>query len=69
MRTEKYIISAKEPHRKEDIVKDYVTVVLLGENHGHRMKSYGPIPLLKVDAKTLLQKQIEAKKQYFLDMK
>ena len=65
MRKEKYIISAKESHLKENAVKDYITVVLLGENHGHRMKSYGPIPLIKVDKKTLLQKQIEAIKAVF----
>jgi len=65
MRKEKYIISAKEAETKKGTVKENVTVILLGENHGHRMKSYGPIPLIKVDTKTLLQKQIEAVKAVF----
>jgi len=65
MRNDKYIISAKSTEVKNDRVKDYVTVVLLGENHGHRMKSYGPIPLIKINNKTLLEKQVEAIKAVF----
>ena len=43
---------------REDI--PFTTVILLSENHGHRMKSYGPVSMLKIGAKTLLEKQIEA---------
>ena len=57
MRKEKYIVSAKEQEKNKNLVKEHITVILLGENHGHRMKSYGPIPLIKVDTKTLLQKE------------
>lgn len=37
-----------------------VSVVLLAENYGYRMKSYGPISLIKVGDKTLLEHQVEA---------
>ena len=65
MRNNKYIVSAKETDQKRNTIKDYVTVILLSENHGHRMKSYGPISLIKVDTETLLQKQIDAIKAVF----
>ena len=65
MRKEKYIVSAKEQEKNKNFVKEHITVILLGENHGHRMKSYGPIPLIKVDTKTLLQKQVDAIKSVF----
>lgn len=64
MRNKKYIISAKE-NRNNKSTKNYVTIILLGENHGHRMKSYGPIPLIELNKKTLLQKQVEAIRAVF----
>lgn len=47
--------------------KEFVTVVLLSENHGHRMKSYGPISLIRIGGKTLIEKQIEAIKSCFVN--
>lgn len=64
MRNDKYIISAKQTKNSKSI-KNYITVILLGENHGHRMKSYGPIPLIELNKKTLLQKQVEAIKAVY----
>jgi hypothetical protein len=64
MRNDKYIISAKQ-NKNSKSIKNYITVILLGENHGHRMKSYGPIPLIELNKKTLLQKQVEAIKAVF----
>jgi len=45
-----------------EILEDipFTTVILLSENHGHRMKSYGPVSMLKIGDKTLLEKQVEA---------
>lgn len=44
-----------------------ISVLLLAENHGYRMKSYGPISLVAVDGKTLIEHQIEAISSIFLD--
>jgi choline kinase len=44
-----------------------ISVILLAENHGYRMKSYGPISLVVVDGKTLIERQIEAISSAFLD--
>lgn len=43
---------------REDL--PFTTVILLSENHGHRMKSYGPVSMLKIGAETLLEKQVKA---------
>ena len=60
----KYITSPRASEAPQPLKlkeeKGFVTVVLLSENHGHRMKSYGPVSLLKVGGKSLLDKQIEA---------
>ena len=61
------IVSARDA-TKNTGVRKFVTVVLLGENHGYRMKSYGATPLLKIrDNKTLLELQIDAIKSVFTD--
>lgn len=46
---------------------DKVTFILLAENYGHRMKSYGPVSLIKVGDKTLLEHQVDAIKSVFID--
>ena len=47
------------PHRVPiEESNDWVTVVLLCENAGHRMKSYGPTPLAKIGSTTLIDLQI-----------
>lgn len=64
MRNEKCTISVKgNKDRKE--IKEFTTVILLGENHGHRMKSYGPISLIDISGKTLLKRQVESVKAVF----
>ena len=62
MRNKKSFITSPKLDRQEQskIPKELVTVVLLSENHGHRMKSYGPISLIKLGGKTLLEKQIDS---------
>jgi hypothetical protein len=45
--------------------EEFVSVLLFGENHGYRMKSYGPISLMPVEGKTLIEKQVETIKASF----
>lgn len=61
MRNKKSFITSPKVEQQEQakVPKDLVTIVLLSENHGHRMKSYGPLSLIKLGSKTLLEKQIE----------
>ena len=42
---------------------DLVTIILLCENAGHRMKSYGPTPLAKIGNTTLIDLQISSIKR------
>ena len=39
---------------------DFVSIILLSENHGYRMKSYGPTPLIEIRGKSLIETQINA---------
>lgn len=57
-----FITSPSSPQRRMD---DLVSVVLLSEKSGYRMKSYGPTPLLKVGGQCLLDIQISAIKSVF----
>ena len=60
MRKSRHIASPK-PWKDDSIkLKEFITVVILSENHGYRMKSYGSMPLIKIRDKTLLQRQIES---------
>jgi hypothetical protein len=45
--------------------KHFITVILLSENHGYRMKSKGAIPLVDINGVTLLDRQINAIKAVF----
>ena len=65
-RNTKFITSPRE-RSSEDRIDDFISVVLLSENCGYRMKSYGPIPLLKVGSKCLIDMQIEEIKSVFSD--
>lgn len=44
-----------------------VSFILLAENHGYRMKSYGPISLVRVGGKTLIERQMDAIKASFVN--
>jgi len=55
-----FITSPRGSEVKQTKQKDLVTIILFSENHGHRMKSYGPISLIKIGNKTLIEKQIDA---------
>lgn len=65
MRNTKYITSPKS--NNQDRRTESVTFILLAENHGYRMKSYGPISLIKLGEKTLLERQIEAITSVFIN--
>jgi choline kinase len=65
-RNKKYITSPRhETNARKNT--DLVSVVLLSENHGYRMKSYGPIPLIRVGDKNLLERQVESIQATFLN--
>lgn len=59
----KYITSPRDDNTNR--VDDFVSVILLSENSGYRMKSYGPIPLLKIGARCLIDIQIQEIKSVF----
>lgn len=69
MRDKKTFIASPKAEQKgsNSKIKEFVTIILLSENHGHRMKSYGPISLIKIGGKTLIEKQIEAIKSCFVN--
>tara|TARA_B100001939_G_scaffold108349_1_gene93683 strand:- start:1761 stop:2513 length:753 start_codon:yes stop_codon:yes gene_type:complete len=44
-----------------------ITCILLAENCGYRMKSYGPLSMINIKGKSLLKRQIEAIKSCFFN--
>ncbi len=64
-RKNNFIIS---PKTKVGNHKDaLVTCIILAENCGYRMKSYGPMSMVDIKGKTLLKRQIEAIKSSFFN--
>ena len=55
------------PKAKKAIQKnsDFITVILLCDSPGYRMRSYGPTSLISISNKKLIDIQIEAIKQTF----
>ncbi len=47
--------------------RDFVTIIFFSENHGYRMKSYGPVSMIRIGNKTILEKQIESIKACFVN--
>lgn len=63
----RYITTPRHAERIDKKTKtDFVSFIFFSENHGYRMKSHGPIPLLSVNGKTIIERQIEAIKAAFL---
>ena len=62
----KCVVNAK-PDFPQAVRGEKVTFILLAENYGYRMKSYGPISLVNIGEKTLLQHQVEAISSVFTD--
>jgi len=65
-KTSRYITTpTKSRTDKGAEFNDLVSVVLFSENHGYRMKSYGPISLMKIGGKTLIERQVDCIKSTF----
>jgi len=65
MRRKNRFITTTTNNKNINDSDQFISVVLFGENHGYRMKSYGPISLMKIGGKTLIQRQVEAIKATF----
>lgn len=65
-KSNKFITIAKS-NRPSYLRDEKITIILLAENYGYRMKSYGPISLIQMDEKTLLEKQLQAISSVFID--
>jgi hypothetical protein len=67
MRNKNFITSTQKGNQHVKI-DDFFTIVILGENHGYRMKSYGPLPLIKIyNNQSLIERQINAIKSSFVN--
>jgi NDP-sugar pyrophosphorylase family protein len=66
MKNSQFITSVKS-NRKDEKRSDHITFILLAENYGYRMKSYGPLSLINVGDKTLLEHQIQAIESSFIN--
>ena len=60
----KNITTPKAKDRKEE---RFTSIVILGDNYGYRMKSYGPLPLVEIQNKTLLEHQLESIRAVYAD--
>ena len=65
MRRRNRFITSPTAENSGSELDSFISVVLFSENHGYRMKSYGPISLMKIEGKTLIQRQVEAIKATF----
>lgn len=66
-KTGRFITSARPDSNPEAKRNEKVTFIFLAENYGYRMKSYGPVPLINIGGKTLLEHQIKAIQTVFID--
>jgi len=65
MRRKTRFITSPVAEKNEDSLDSFVSIILFSENHGYRMKSYGPISLMKIEGKALIRRQVEAIKATF----
>lgn len=61
----KCVVSAKKNNQNATKKKELVTIILLSDKFGHRMKSYGPLSLIPILNKRLIDIQIQAMKEVF----
>tara|TARA_B100001094_G_scaffold72494_1_gene68766 strand:+ start:10311 stop:11060 length:750 start_codon:yes stop_codon:yes gene_type:complete len=67
-KNKRYITTPKsEDAGSGDRIHDFVTIIFFSENHGYRMKSYGPVSMIRIGSKTILEKQIESIKACFVN--
>lgn len=62
----KFITNAKS-NDSFQLRDEKITIILLADNYGYRMKSYGPMSLVKFDNKTLIEHQISAISSVFIN--
>lgn len=67
MKKSNRFITIAKPNHPSFLRDEKITVILLAENYGYRMKSYGPISLIQLENKTLLEHQIEVISSVFVD--
>lgn len=63
----RFITIAKSKTGGQAVRDEKITVILLAENYGYRMKSYGPLSLIQIENKTLLEHQVDAISSVFID--
>jgi len=57
-------VTGRESEARRD---EKITFIFLAENYGYRMKSYGPVPLIEIGGKTLLEHQIQVIQSTFVN--
>ena len=57
-------VKGRESEARRD---EKITFIFLAENYGYRMKSYGPVPLIEIGEKTLLEHQIQVIQSTFVN--
>lgn len=67
MKPKSRCITSAKSQNSEAKRDEKVTFIFLAENYGYRMKSYGPVPLINIGEKTLLEHQIQAIQSTFID--
>lgn len=61
----KCVISPKSNKNKQEPIDELVTIVLLCDSPGYRMKSYGPLPLVSISNYKLIDLQVKAIQEAF----
>lgn len=64
-RNDQFITTTKRSNQKTGKYDHFVTAVILSENHGYRMKSYGPLPMISINSRSVLERQVECIKAAF----
>ena len=64
-RNKSFITSPVRDKENNVLINDFVSVILLCEKAGRRMKSYGPTPLIEVGGRKLIDIQISSIKALF----
>ena len=63
----KCVTSPKSINKLVNITTDLITVILLCDAPGYRMKSYGPLSLINIAQNKLIDLQIQAIQQTFIN--
>jgi hypothetical protein len=63
----KCIISPKATKRNIENKNELITIIILCDTPGYRMKSYGPLPLITIENNKLIDLQIQAIQRTFIN--